>query len=49
MRSIAAGDIHQSRAINYFKYTVFPANCLAEKQSLERLVCMNQRHAQRIG
>ena len=50
MRSnVTAGNAGKRSAVNHFKNAILPANHLGEEQSLERLIGVHQRHAERVG
>ena len=48
-RDVTSRNPGERRAIDHFEYAVLPANCLADEQPLQRLVGVNQRHAERVG
>src|SRR5690242_1183553 len=45
----AAGNVLKGRAVNDFKYAIFPTDRFCQKQTFKCLVGMHQRHSQRIG
>jgi hypothetical protein len=50
MRSnVTAGNAGKRSAVNHLKNAILPANHLREEQSLERLIGVHQRHAERVG
>jgi len=49
LRHFASGNVREGGTIGYFKQAVFPADGLGDEQPLERLVGVNQRHAECIG
>jgi len=45
----ATGNVLERRAIENLEYAIFPANRLRQKQPLERLIRVNERHSKRVG
>lgn len=45
----AAANLHERCAIENLKYAIFPANRLRQKQPLECLVRVHERHSKRVG
>ena len=45
----AAGDLHESRTIEHLEYPIFPADHLRQKEPLECLVRVHERHSKCVG
>jgi hypothetical protein len=45
----AAGDLHESRTIEHLEYPIFPTDHLRQKEPLECLVRVHERHSKCVG